>query len=156
MHGQPYTPPRFITSYITSPALASFYSGYIVKVNYPYPPLIEEIRSAVSRKLGLQFDHVLLNWYQDGDSHIGKHRDSKENQVSRIGWGVITRLTGQVIASLSLGAKRTFFMHPHMIEGRKKVPDAEVRQWVLGNGSLLVMQGDTQKNWKVRLLSSFI
>ena len=54
----------------------------------------------------------------------------------------------QVIASLSLGARRTFIMHPHISKGEKKV-DADAKRWILANGSLLVMQGDTQENWKV-------
>jgi alkylated DNA repair dioxygenase AlkB len=56
----------------------------------------------------------------------------------------------QVIASLSLGARRTFVMHPHVSKGEQKIAAAEVKRWVLGNGSLVVMQGETQENWKVR------
>lgn len=131
MCGKPYVQSRYIASYVKSPSLNARYSGHSVKVNHPYPPLLEEIQRTVSERLGVGFEHVLLNWYQDGSVHIGKHRDSKE-----------------VIASLSLGAKRTFIMHPYMSNGEKKVVGAEVKRWVLGNGSLLVMQGDTQENWK--------
>ncbi|KIM22477.1 hypothetical protein M408DRAFT_28706 [Serendipita vermifera MAFF 305830] len=133
MYGKPYVQSRSIASYVTSPSLTARYSGHSVKMNHPYPPLLEEIQRTVSERLGVGFDHVMLNWYQDGSVHIGKHRDTKENQV---------------IASLSLGAKRTFIMHPHISKGEKKVAGAEVKKWVLGNGSLLVMQGDTQENWK--------
>jgi alkylated DNA repair dioxygenase AlkB len=41
-------------------------------------------------------------------------------------------------------------MAPHVSKGEKKV-NAEQKKWVLANGSLLVMQGDTQENWKVRI-----
>ena len=43
-------------------------------------------------------------------------------------------------------------MHPHISKGEKKVASAEAKRWLLGNGSLLVMQGETQENWKVCLL----
>ena len=82
MYGKPYVQSRSIASYITSPTLKARYSGHAVKMNYPYPPLLEEIQRAVSEKLGVGFDHVMLNLYQDGSVHIGKHRDTKENQVS--------------------------------------------------------------------------
>jgi alkylated DNA repair dioxygenase AlkB len=44
-------------------------------------------------------------------------------------------------------------MHPHVSRGEQKIPAAEVKRWVLGNGSLVVMQGETQENWKVRSVS---
>ncbi len=82
----------------------------------------------------------MLNRYPSGNVGIGRHRDTKENQV---------------IAVLSLGAERTFVMTPHV--SSKGVPKVRCgdRKWILGNGSLLVMQGDTQNNWKVRI-SEFI
>ena len=51
----------------------------------------------------------------------------------------------QVIASVSLGAERTFIVSP-----RKDHP-GKTYKWKLKNGSMVVMQGDTQKNWKVIL-----
>ena len=54
-----------------------------------------------------------------------------------------------MIAVLNLGAERKFVMTPQ--ESSRGVPKVSCgdRKWTLGNGSLLVMQGDTQKNWKV-------
>ncbi|KAG8766801.1 hypothetical protein FRC20_007982 [Serendipita sp. 405] len=132
MYGKPYVQSRSIASYVTSPNLTARYSGHSVEMNHPYPALLIEIQNRVSAVLNVGFDHVMLNWYQDGSVHIGKHRDTKENQV---------------IASLSLGSQRTFILHPHVSKGEKKV-DAEPKRWPLKNGSLLVMQGDTQENWK--------
>jgi len=126
-------------------------------MHYPYPPLLEEIQREVSRRLGVGFDHAMLNRYPNGNVHIGKHRDVKENQVScgLTGSSYILKPPGmeQVVASLSLGARRTFIMHPHISKGEQKRADAEAKRSVLGNGSLLVMQGDTQENWKVRSVS---
>jgi hypothetical protein len=83
LYGKPYVQSRSIASYTTSPSLTAKYSGHSVQMNHPYPPLLEEIQREVSARLGVGFDHVMLNWYQDGSVHIGKHRDVKENQVSR-------------------------------------------------------------------------
>lgn len=81
MYGKPYIQSRSIASYATSPDLTARYSGHSVQMNYPYPALLVEIQNMVSTALGIGFDHVMLNWYQDGSVYIGKHRDTKENQV---------------------------------------------------------------------------
>ncbi|KAG9016095.1 hypothetical protein FRB93_011569 [Tulasnella sp. JGI-2019a] len=93
---------------------------------YATTPSLIEIQAKVEEVLDVTFNHVLLNRYEDGSIYIGKHSDTPENKV---------------IASLSLGAERTFIMTP------RKGFTAETKSWPLANGSLLVMQGDTQKNW---------
>jgi hypothetical protein len=45
------------------------------------PSTPREIQREVSERLGVGFDHVMLNRYQDGSVHIGKHRDTRDNQV---------------------------------------------------------------------------
>ena len=75
-------------------------------------------------KLGVQFNHVMLNKYDSGDVYIGLHADSLENRV---------------IATVSLGAERTFIMRHRTLEGENGL-----QWWKLGDGSLFVMQGDTQ------------
>lgn len=71
--------------------------------------------------------------------YIGKHSDNLENLV---------------IVTISLGAERSWIMErkpPR--KGSKaaleiKGQSLEKKRWKLGNGSLLVMQGDSQKDWK--------
>lgn len=81
MYGKPYVQSRSIAAYVTSSDLTARYSGHSVTMNSPYPPILVEIQNKVQQALGVGFDHVMLNWYQDGTVHIGKHRDTKENQV---------------------------------------------------------------------------
>ena len=81
----------------------------------------------------------MLNKYDNGTIYIGKHRDNLENRL---------------IATVSVGAERTFIM-TH--DDASAHPDNELykKRWTLANGSLFVMQGETQKHWKheiVRLL----
>lgn len=56
-----------------------------------------------------------------------------------------TLVEPQVIASLSLGAEREFIMSPKVTTSSK----SNTKRWDLANGSLVVMQGDTQENWRV-------
>ena len=135
VYGRPHIQPRSLAAYVVDPSLpAPKYSNHKVILHHPYPPLLQHIQDFISHILGVGFDHVMLNRYTSGSVGIGKHRDAKENQV---------------IAVLSLGAERTFVMTPQVSSrGVPKVSCGD-RKWTLGNGSLLVMQGDTQKNWKV-------
>lgn len=47
----------------------------------PYPPVILEIQDAVKKALGVSFNQVMLNKYDNGEVCIGKHSDAKHNQV---------------------------------------------------------------------------
>ena len=168
VYGRTVTQSRSIAAYATTPDLSLKYSGQTVQMHYPYPAIVKEIQDIVENALGLGehfnpslpreddpidgaatgFNHVMLNRYDDGSVYIGKHGDSKENKVrNHLVYCHPTNSNGpQVIASLSLGAPRTFIMTP-----RKGYPGKPVK-WVLGNGSLVVMQGKTQDNWKVPTL----
>ncbi|KAG9016046.1 hypothetical protein FRB90_003709 [Tulasnella sp. 427] len=127
VYGKSITQSRAIAAYSTTPSLNVKYSGQTVDMHYPYPEILQEIQKTVETALGVSFNYVMLNRYDDGSVYIGKHSDTLENKV---------------IASLSLGAERTFIMSP------RQGFNAEKRKWVLSDGGLLVMQGDTQRNWK--------
>lgn len=72
---------------------------------------------------------VLGNKYNDGSQYIGYHSDSERDLHDNA-----------FIVSVSLGAERDFvFKH---IETGKKV------SIMLKSGSVLLMGGDCQKNWK--------
>ena len=76
-------------------------------------------------KLG--YNAVLCNLYRDGNDSVGLHADAEPEM-------------GTVIASLSLGAERLF---------RLKRKDRSVAfSELLPHGSLLIMAGDTQRNFK--------
>ncbi|KAF8577193.1 hypothetical protein K439DRAFT_1418431 [Ramaria rubella] len=116
-------------AYAAAESVKAKYSGHQVDMNYGYPEIITEILGKVEEKLGVKFNNVMLNRYADGTEYIGRHRDTKQNNV---------------IACLSVGAQRTFIFTPD-----KKCPgNPRPQSLVLQRGSLLIMQGDTQKNWK--------
>jgi len=73
------------------------------------------------------YNAVLCNLYLEGNGSVGLHADNEPEM-------------GPVIASVSLGAERLF---------RLKRKDGSVAfSERLPNGSLLIMAGDTQKNFK--------
>lgn len=49
-------------------------------MKYEYPPLLSSIQDEVEKRLGVKFNHVMLNLYEDGSVYIGNHRDSPENK----------------------------------------------------------------------------
>nr|XP_031857833.1 uncharacterized protein CI109_006776 [Kwoniella shandongensis]KAA5524905.1 hypothetical protein CI109_006776 [Kwoniella shandongensis] len=145
LYGRTFPQSRQIAAYSTTPNAELSYSGSSITMHYPFPPILENIRLRLEVELGVRFNHVMLNRYDDGSVYIGRHSDNLNNLV---------------IASVSLGAERTFIMSPRLpskarksgtkanieeigLEGRKNV------KWILGNGSLVVMQGRTQEYWKV-------
>jgi len=98
----------------------------------PWTPLMAEIRDAVSEQLGgRQFNYALLNLYRDGKDSIGFHSDDETNLQPR-----------STIASVSLGAERDFVLKAKTKAGRAPTT------LVLAHGSLLTMEGNTQKHYK--------
>ncbi|TFK61710.1 hypothetical protein BDN72DRAFT_828091 [Pluteus cervinus] len=172
LYGKSVIQSRKIAAYSTDPNFKLKYSGQLVDMHYEYPPLLRDIQGMVEKRLGVTFNHVMLNLYEDGSVYIGNHRDNMENRV---------------IASLSLGTPRTFVMTYDPLQSaldssesappkkrRRKQSNAkstavadqnpksatpnngetsepakpEKRVWTLANGSLVVMQGVTQRFWK--------
>jgi alkylated DNA repair dioxygenase AlkB len=73
------------------------------------------------------YNAVLCNLYRNGNDSVGRHADAEPEM-------------GAVIASLSLGVARTFRLlaNDGVIAWSEKLP----------HGSLLIMAGNTQKNFK--------
>ncbi|KAG8928292.1 hypothetical protein FRC01_006175 [Tulasnella sp. 417] len=71
------------TSYSTTPSFTLKYSGQTVDMHYPYPSILQEIQKMVEDELGVTFNHVMLNRYDDGTVYIGKHSDHIENKASK-------------------------------------------------------------------------
>jgi alkylated DNA repair dioxygenase AlkB len=75
------------------------------------------------------FNYCLLNYYENGNQNIGMHSDDE------------TDLKYPVIASVSFGAERYFDFHNKYDKNIKKRMNLE-------NGSMVVMDGTTQKYYK--------
>lgn len=77
--------------------------------------------------LNLGYNAALCNLYQNGNDSVGLHADAEPEM-------------GPVIASVSLGAERLFRL--------KSRDGSVVFAERLSHGSLLIMAGETQKNYK--------
>jgi alkylated DNA repair dioxygenase AlkB len=94
-------------------------------------PLVADLRARAEVCADARFNSVLLNYYRDGQDSMGFHSDDERELGDR-----------PVIASLSLGAPRV--MHIRHRSDRN-IP---TQRLLLTDGSLLVMRGNSQRDWK--------
>lgn len=104
------------------------------RVLYPRPrtpEVLAAVGSRVAVMTGERFDACFVNYYRDEHDHIPWHADDDA-------W------IGPVVASLSLGATRRFWL-------RKKRDHSAVVRGELHHGDLLVMQAGCQQEWEHRI-----
>ena len=129
LFGKTYRQPRLLAWY-GDPGASYAYSGT------RYQPLawtatLQDLRERVEQLTGERFNSVLLNYYRDGRDSMGLHADDEPELGEQ-----------PAIASLSLGAPRRFVM-----KSRRRDGPPGLRLDLL-DGSLLLMAGTTQANWK--------
>ncbi len=110
--------------------LSYSYSGIRLE-SKPWTPTLLGIKARAEALTGKIFNSVLLNYYRDHNDSMGMHSDD-ERELGR----------QPAIASLSLGEERTFLLKH---KTRKELKTVKL---VLPPGSLLLMQGDTQRYWR--------
>lgn len=93
------------------------------------PPVLEEIRVALSEHYGTEFDSVGFNLYRDGNDSVAWHGDHIRAEIEE-----------PLVALVSLGEPRRFLLRPR--GGGKS------RTFMLGRGDLLVTGGKTQRTWE--------
>lgn len=124
LFGKPVLQPRLV-AWMGDPDARYTYSGLSLEPA-PWHPEVAALRERVVRATGVAFNSVLLNLYRDGVDSMGFHADDEPELGEN-----------PVIASVSLGAERTFVLHA------RRGKDEGLRI-VLGHGSLLVMGGALQ------------
>lgn len=127
LFGREHASPR-LSCWIGDPDTAYRYSGSLFEPR-PWPPLLMPLRERLRRELGVGFNSVLANLYRDGRDCMGWHSDA-EPELGE----------APVIASVSLGAARRFVLKHRLTQERLAIE--------LPHGSLLVMSGDTQRNYR--------
>jgi len=106
------------------------YSGITLETQ-PWSRVLLDLKARIEALAEQQFNSVLLNYYRDQRDSMGMHSDDEAELGQQ-----------PVIASLSLGETRTLvFRHKF----RKQLKSIKIP---LPSGSLLLMKGVTQKNWK--------
>ena len=96
----------------------------------PWTPSLTVLRERIEFGTGARFNSVLANLYRDGNDAMGWHSDS-ESELGK----------NPVIASLSFGTTRRFRL-------RHKRDPAQRVEIDLESGSLLLMAGSTQENYR--------
>lgn len=112
------------------PSLTYRYSGKSL-ITAPWTETLIEIRSRL-RDRGFTPNAVLANQYRDGNDKMGWHSDDEPELGEK-----------PVILSFSFGAERDFDLR------HKKTK--ETHRIALEHGSLLIMEGNTQKLWQHQL-----
>ncbi|HEY2029239.1 MAG TPA: alpha-ketoglutarate-dependent dioxygenase AlkB [Myxococcales bacterium] len=93
------------------------------------PPILEELRQALSQRYGVELDTVGFNYYRDGRDSVAWHRDHIRREIRE-----------PIVALLSLGEPRKLLMRPH--GGGSSLP------FTMGPGDLLVTGGLAQREWE--------
>ena len=132
MFGKPVLIPRLNAWYGDSDAHYR-YSG-LQLTPIPWTSALLEVKQHIEKFLHCQFNSVLANYYRDGKDSMGWHSDDERELGER-----------PLIASLNLGGTRRFSLRHRY---NKQLPVTHIQ---LEGGSLLVMQGDTQRNWHHRV-----
>jgi len=92
------------------------------------PPFLEQIRVALSKRYGREFDSVGFNLYRDGRDSVAWHGDRIAKEIE-----------DPIVALVSFGEPRKFLLRPKGGGGS--------RTFHLGQGDLLVTGGKTQRAW---------
>ncbi|MBV9833210.1 MAG: alpha-ketoglutarate-dependent dioxygenase AlkB [Alphaproteobacteria bacterium] len=127
--GKSVAQPR-LTAWYGDPDRSYTYSGLTLQ---PLPWIDELLllRTMAEAIAQATFNSVLLNYYRDHNDSVGFHSDDEPELGAT-----------PTIGSISLGETRTLSFKP------KRNKDWQPARIALESGSLLVMKGDTQRNWR--------
>lgn len=126
LYGKEHLIPR-LQAWYGEPDTVYEYSK-IKNIPLPWESRLLKLKEACEGICKVQFNSVLANYYRHGQDSMGMHADDEPALGEQ-----------PVIASVSLGQARKFsFKHKQ---------SGESYRLQLESGSLLIMSGDTQKNW---------
>ena len=129
LYGRTHALPR-LTCWMADPGCGYRYSGLEQRIE-PWHPAVLRLIDALEPLCGCRFNAVLLNLYRDGRDAMGWHADDEPELDAEA-----------PIASLSLGASRSFRLRP------KPGQQQAARSLELAHGDLLVMDPPTQRHWQ--------
>ncbi|RSK49582.1 alpha-ketoglutarate-dependent dioxygenase AlkB family protein [Hymenobacter rigui] len=134
LFGKQVPQPR-LTAWYGDAGAAYSYSGLQLEP-LPWLPELQQLRRQVEQTTGTRFNSVLLNLYRSGQDSMGYHADDEPELGPE-----------PIIASVTLGATRSFRLKPRPAAFPASAPLPEAVSLPLTSGSLLVMSGSTQRNW---------
>ncbi len=128
LFGREVDSPR-LSCWIGDPGTGYRYSGVRFEPR-PWPAALQPVRERLCEELGLDFNSVLANLYRDGHDAMGWHSDAEPELGP-----------APVIASVSVGAPRRFAL-------KSRTQPQQRLTLELPHGSLLLMSGPTQRNYR--------
>lgn len=130
VHGRRFHIPR-LQAWVADDGLLYSYSNNLLAVQ-AWTPALSSIKTEVENMVGHSFNSVLVTYYRNGDDHVTWHADDERELGD-----------APVIASLSLGARRTFQYMSRT--------DGHVEALALEEGDLLLMRPSFQHLWVHRI-----
>ncbi|KJD33482.1 2OG-Fe(II) oxygenase [Tamlana nanhaiensis] len=127
MFGKTHLQPR-LTAFFANNQNRYKYSNIIMQPEM-FNANLSRIKTIIENELKIEFTSCLANLYRTGNDSNGWHADNEKELGEQ-----------PIIASVSFGAERVFHFK-HRTDKQLK------HKLILQNGSLLLMQGDTQNNW---------
>ena len=101
----------------------------VAVVPEPFPSYVTELVEPLDARYGVTFDSCLVNLYRDGSDAVAWHADT-----------VRKRMRDPLVATVSLGARRSFLVRPAS-------GGPTVRRYRPGEGDLIVMGGAMQHDF---------
>lgn len=135
LYGKTHLVPR-LQAWYGAPTTNYAYSGIALRP-LPMTATLETIKKSVQAATGEEFNCVLANLYRTGSDYAAYHSDD-ERELGR----------NPTIASVSFGASRKFRLK-HKFDKGMATTDID-----LEDGSLLLMKGATQHNYKHMLVKT--
>ncbi|KAL7892048.1 hypothetical protein HDV63DRAFT_390958 [Trichoderma sp. SZMC 28014] len=109
----------------------------------PFSPTVQAIRAEIEKHLGHPLNHVLIQFYRDGNDYISEHSDKTLDIVK-----------GSFIANVSLGAERTMILRTKRLEkdlsgaaAAEKEEKRKIQRARLPHNSLCRMGLQTNMKW---------
>lgn len=128
--GRQFTLPRLQTWHADN-GIRYSYSNNLLETK-PWTPVLMDIRAKIEAYLSISLNSVLVNYYRDGEDHVGWHADDEPELGEQ-----------PLIASLTFGAERRFEF--------KQKRGLEKGHVILHNGTLLIMRPSFQHHWLHRV-----
>jgi len=106
------------------------FSGTTIKPReLTHPIMIKLLEKVNEMEENAEYNGVFVNWYYDGEEYIGWHSDDEKDLVPSTS-----------IYSITFGASRKFKI--------KNKISKETTDFILDNGTLVIMGGDMQKEYQ--------
>lgn len=136
VRGKWHSIPRKQAAYGDAGLTYTFSGATVFAQPWNNAPFLKSVSNLISSLTSHQFNFVLVNRYNDGNDHMGEHRDDEADLVPQ-----------SAIASVSLGQARDFIFRHVDARGSVAKRALDRVKLELSHGSLLIMNHPTNVYW---------